>query len=102
MLRFIRFSKQSYWKYLKKDNRDDIFIEGDNWAFKLIEVDLRSTEHPEWGTAIEIRMFDDAVISLKNQKIVDTLISLKKCNTLDNVEKILIRNGFEEVIKKED
>jgi len=98
MLRFRRFSRQSYWEALKKTHEDDISIEGDGWEFGLVEIDLKNPQHPEWGTAIQIRMFDDAVISLKNQKVVLTLISLEKCNTLDNAEKILRRNGFEEAI----
>lgn len=93
MLRFRRFSKQSYWENLKKTHDDDIYIESDYWSFQLIQVDLGS-----YGTAVKIMMFDDAVISLKNQKVVDTLISLEKCNTLNNAEKILRQNRFEEVI----
>lgn len=99
MLRFRRFSKQSYWEALKKTDKDDITISDDCddggclWEFNLVELSLGGR-----NTAIQVKMFDDAVICLKNQKILLTLISLEKCNTLDNVEKILRRNGFEEAI----
>lgn len=99
MLKFKRFSKQSYWEVLKKTDKDDIMVFDDCenggcfWEFKLVELSIGGRD-----MAVQVMMFDDAVISLKNQKVIDALISLEKCNILDNAEKILKQNGFEEVI----
>lgn len=81
MLVFRRFSKIFPALYIYSD---DIIIgdeneEGDGckWEFKIVEVDLGNE------TGVQIRMFDDAVDSLKNQKIIKALTELKGCNTLD-------------------
>ena len=101
MLTFRRFSKQWYWEANKKmGSKDNILIAdsckdgGVVWEFEIQRVD--------WDIngdgALKIVMFEDAVQSLKNKKVVKSLIEIEGIEQLDNVETVLKKNGFKELI----
>jgi len=106
MLTFTRFGKQWYWKDHKKhfkDFKDGISIVnrysdgGCEWEFMIrqYDFDIDGTQ------AVRIEMFDDGVVSLKNNRVVKMLIDLEGCSTLDDVEIVLRKRKFKEIIKKE-
>ena len=96
MLQFRRYSKQWYWKTrLPKDN-DDILI-GDylkdgscRWEFKIVEVMLQNKN------TLQIQIFNDAVRSLGNSRIIKALQEVGQINRLDEVEVVLKRNRMKE------
>ena len=95
MLVFRRYIKQSNWT---KDNEfealtsDDILIWDAykrgfvKWEF-LIDADVK------------IGIYSDAFKALKNKRLVATLVKMQDAETLDEIEEILKKAKFKEVIE---
>jgi len=102
MITFRRFSKQWYWEANKSCGaRDDVNVSDDakgdgvNWEFLLVQHDFGGGK-----SGIQVRIFDDAVVALKNPKVVRAIVALKGCSTLDEAEQRLRKVGITELISK--
>lgn len=98
-LEFLRFSKQWYWDAHKRAGTYDNITIGSYcedggcfWEFSIIEILLGNE------TTIQLKIFNDGLEGLKNPTLVKSLIGLKNCNTLDEVEEIFRANHIHEKI----